>query len=252
MENIIFATYVTNDNWKQDCAEPLMRSFKHFHPEIPFKIFEGNEVNNVVASDGNQNIRFLKPSLGKRLCNDYKKVILLDADQLIVGPLTELINSEWEVAGVRSNDDLGRSLPLGAFCTPKIKWEEYLNCGLCGIANAKAWNQWEHFNKTTSPHMGDAEQGTWNEVFHSGKYNKKLLDPVDGNFIYGTAANSAHWGSLRMDEDKVILNLTGKPKWVKVLHRAGCGHIGNSCGKFSFDFEANVANYIQRILNDKL
>jgi hypothetical protein len=249
MEDIIFATYITYDSWKRECAEPLMRSFKYFHPEVPFKIFEGAEVNNVVADDQNQNIRFLKPSLGKRLRKDYRRVVLLDADQLVVGPLTELIDSEWDVAGVRSNDDLGRSLPLGAFCTPKIPWEEYLNCGLCGIADPNAWDQWERFNKTINPHMGDAEQGTWNEVFHSGGYRKNLLDPVGGDVIYGTAANSAHWGSLRVAEEKIILNLTGKAKWVKILHKAGCGHIGSPSGKFSFDFDKKVIEYIERIIS---
>jgi hypothetical protein len=247
---ILFCTYVTNNEWKKECAEPLMRSFKYFHPTIDFKIFEGNQVNGVFdKSDQNRNIRLLKPSLGKQIREQGKKIVLLDADQVILAPLTELIESEWELSGVRSNDDFGVSRPCGAFCTPKISWKQYLNCGLCGVGNYKAWDEWDHLNRTHNPHMGDAEQGCWNELFYCGKYQTKLLDPVDSTVIYGTAANFAHWNSLSFKDNKVILNITGIEKRVKILHRAGVGHIGSPQDKFhkSFFSDKNVYNFIKEI-----
>jgi len=247
--NILFATYITDIGWKEHCALPLERSFHYFHPDIPFKIIEGNEVNNLFCKDDvNRNIRFSKPLLGKKLFKDYDRIILMDADQLVTGPLTELIDSQWELAGVRSNDDQGRSRPLGAFCTPKIPWERYLNCGLCGVGKPSAWDKWDYLNRNHNPHMEDAEQGTWNELFYSGEYQTKLLDPVDQNIIYGVAANSAHWNSLYIEDNKIMLNLTGTPKWVKVLHRAGVGGIGAPYNKFEDSrFHPDVAAYLRRI-----
>jgi len=248
MEPIIFATYVTDQRWMDYCAIPLQKSFLRFHPNIPFVIFQGDEVNNVFDGEPTRNIRFLKPSLGKRLSPGYEKVVLMDADQLVVGPLTELLEDNSGVAGIRSNDDNGVSLPCGAFRTPKIPWQIYLNCGLCAVSDHRVWEHWDKLNRTQSPHMNDAEQGLWNEVFYSGQYTTKLLDPVDSGVIYGTAANSHHWRKLYLENDKIMLNLAGKPKWVKILHRAGVGHIGPPENKFSADnFNPAVAEYIRKV-----
>ena len=248
MEKIIFATYVTDNEWRTACAEPLMRSFKYFHPDIPFRIFEGDEVNNVFDGEPTQNIRFLKPSLGKRLEKDYERVVLLDADQLIVGPLTELLEDNSGVAGVRSNDDNGVSLPCGAFCTPKIPWQEYFNCGLCAVKDHRVWDHWDQLNRSHPSHMNDAEQGQWNEVCFSGRYSRKVLDPVDGDVIYGTAANSHHWGQLYLDNDRIGLKLKDRAKWVKILHRAGVGHIGAPHNKFDDNyFKPEVAEFLRKV-----
>ena len=254
MLSTVVATYVTDSEWRKLCAEPLERSFKRFHPDIPFVILEGDDVNNVFNSDPTQNIRFLKPFLGKKLRDQYERVILMDSDQMVVAPLTELFENEAEVAGVRSNDDNGVSLPMGAFHSPDIPWQEYLNCGLVSIAKYEAWDHWEKLNRGPGPHMNDAEQGHWNTLFHCGKYSKKLLDPVDSNIIYGTAANSHHWHKLYMEDGKVYLNLCGTPKHVKLLHRAGVGHIAHpsfqtaSGYKFSADnFRRDVAKFVEEV-----
>jgi len=248
MKPIIFATYVTSQEWKNHCAEPLEKSFRKFHPDLEFRIFEGSEVNNIFDGEPTKNIRFLKPSLGKRLKDEYEKVVLLDADQLIAGPLTELLEDNSGVAGIRSNDDNGVSLPCGHFQTPKIPWQIYLNCGLCAVSDHRVWDHWDKLNRTQAPHMNDAEQGLWNEVFYSGLYTKKLLDPVDSDIIYGTAANSHHWKKLYLHENKLMLNLAGKPKWIKILHRAGVGHIGPPENKFAdYNFTPEVAAYVRSL-----
>lgn len=249
MENIVFATYVTNDDWKIKCAIPLRKSFKKFHKNLPFIIFQSNQVNNIFDTNPNRNIRFSKPLLGKQLTDKYKKIILLDADQLIVGPLDELIEDNSDLAGVRSNDDGGMSIPCWAFETPKIPWQKYLNCGLCSVKNHNAFDLWDKLNRTITPYMKDAEQGTWNELFYSKQFTTTLLDPVNSSVIYGTAANSHHWNRLYIDDkERIILNLTGIPKHVKILHRAGVGRIGSPDDKFRRNmFSKEIANYLDRL-----
>lgn len=247
---MIVLTYVTDQTWYDACALPLKKSFHYFHPDLPFRIITGEEVQEVFCADQNHNIRHAKPFILERYVREYGTVILLDADQLIVGPLDELLNTDWELCGVRSNDDLGISRPVGEFSTPRIPWQQYLNCGLCGISSLSAIQLWQQYNKTLAPHMGDAEQGTWNEVFYSGQFNSVLLDPVDADVIYGTAANYAHWRYMDYREGKIWLDLINHPKWVKILHRAGVGGIGSPYDKFhSQFFKPEVYAFIQKVLS---
>jgi hypothetical protein len=246
---MICLTYVTDQAWYDTCALPLQKTFHYFHPDQPFDIITGEKVKDVFSDSDNHNIRHVKPFILQEYVEQYQRVVIFDADQLVVGPLTELFMLDWELCGVRSNDDLGISRPLGAFATPKISWQNYLNCGLSGVGSMDAIRLWQQYNKTMTTHMNDAEQGTWNEVFHSGKFNSVLLDPVDGDVIYGAAANYAHWRYMDLVEEKITLNLTGKPKWVKILHRAGVGGIGSPFGKFAADyFKPDVWARIQEIL----
>ena len=247
---MIFLTYVTDQAWYDACAIPLQRSFHYFHPEIEFKIIGGGSVNQAFCEDSNHNIRHAKPFILQPYVEEYGKVVILDADQLIVGPLTELLETDWELCGVRSNDDTGVSRPVGPFATSKIPWERYLNCGLCGIGNIEAIHLWQNYNKTMAPPMGDAEQGTWNEVFYSARWNSVLLDPVESDVIYGTSANYAHWRYMDYHDGKIWLDLTGQPKWVKILHKAGVGGIGSPKDKFHPNyFKPEVWSFIQEILN---
>jgi hypothetical protein len=250
MEPIIFATYVTDKEWLKHCAKPLERSFKFFHPNIPFKIFRPGQVNKIFCEKNEtRNIRFSKPFLGEQLKDKYKKIVLLDADQLIVGPLTELLTDESELAGVRSNDDTGISLSCYSFETPKISWKEYLNCGLCSISNPEAWDVWKNLNNKHKPYMRDAEQGCWNELFHSKKFSATLLDPIDKDVIYGTAANFHLWNKLSLNKkDQIVFNFLGKTKQVKILHRAGSGGIGTPFDKFKRNlFSPAIARYLDLV-----
>lgn len=253
MQEVVVATFVTDDQWEEVYARPLERSFKYFHPDIPFVILRGSDINNLFDSnDATRNIRFSKPLMGKKLAIDYKLVVLLDADQLILAPLTELFEDKsFELAGVRSNDDNGVSLPVGAFKTPKISWQQYLNCGLVAVRNPNAWDDWDRLNRTQPPYMNDAEQGLWNEVFYSKKYKTKLLDPITEPVIFGTAANRAHWSKLYMADGYITLKLKDVPRHVKILHKAGVGHIAEPRPAFvAENFQQPVFEYIQRVTNN--
>jgi len=249
MEPIIFATYVTDENWLNICAKPLEKSFKYFHPDVPFRIFLPNEVNGKFSVDPQANIRNLKPLLGKQLRDQYKKVILLDADQIVVGPLNRIMEEDFDIVGIRNNTDWNTAGGMQGFCTPQISWQMYVNGGLTGIANYSAWDKWDHLNRNHLPGVDD-EQSTFNELFYHFGYKSSLLDPIESLVHYGVSAPAPSWVGTFMEGDKIMIDMRGYIREMKIFHPAGGGYIAPCTGKFSLDewFPKDVSIRIKEII----
>ena len=75
-------------------AESCRSSFHAWHPEVPFLIFSEQEYRELISEGGPQwkgEIISLRIIIGWFLSLFYEKVLYLDADMIILGPLEEMI-----------------------------------------------------------------------------------------------------------------------------------------------------------------
>ena len=78
------------------------------------------------------------PFWGQKLAQDFDLVIHLDADSIVVDSLPELLWGDFDVAGVRNNDDFGDP----NFTCPGVAVHEYMNCGLVAATHRQFWDDW--------------------------------------------------------------------------------------------------------------
>lgn len=244
----------------------LINSWSYFHPDIPILWYNENVTNEIIK----QNARFclcsFMPLIMKRAFKESGAdlVIKLDADSIVLGRLSEIIdcNDGTEIFGVRNdgdhigNADERQNRPQELWSLPN---EKYINCGCVATSSEGFLNEWLELNKLIINKYGGikefwmCEQNTMNVSFHSGKYKTKILDPKGGDLFYGSSANSpspknhkcaqsvidtyggvfsnwASWKDIEYIDGKFILY----GKTVKICHQAGGGNPKTAI-KVSFD-----------------
>lgn len=227
MNDVIFYSIVSDNYYETVGIKGLLNSFKKFHPDIPFKVFRQAEIDRVWSENSWINWDLAKATFGKKIANDYKLVVCMDADQLITGKLTELFEANVDLISVMNNN----SFDLKAI-RPNVPWQCYVNAGLIGSTKKDFWSIWETECKRYGLTVGFREQDVLNDLFWNGKYSYRILDALDQNVYYGTSSRGS-WDKMTMEGDKVMLN----GKQVKILHEAG----GHSLPKM--DFENWSLNY---------
>jgi hypothetical protein len=243
----IFTTFVTDKKWLEEFAKPLANSARYFHPEIPFKIFEGRELENLIPKDYYVKTTCYKAFVGLSLSKEYEHIVFFDADSLIVSKLTELLKEDYEIAGVRNLSDSGyvHSVPLsgaGVFKVPGIEPEQYLNSGLISSKVSRFWGDWIKINKAMANEIFDQDQGTFNRIFYSGNYKTHVLDPIDIPVHYGISSawdnkmvwNS--WGNIQLEDEELFIQSPQRDgskvkKQIKVLHMAGNQGLGDGVAR---------------------
>ena len=266
MEEIVFATYVTDNNWLEQRAKPLEASARFFHPEIPFKIFTPDEVIQL-----SKRCPYLphaphgctKAIMGMELAKDFENVVLLDADSLIVARLTEVIDFSYGLAGVRAFTDHGalQHIPpehpgIQAY-EALHKREKHLNGGFLACRDKSFWHSWDELNRLMVKDLFNWEEGTMNRLAYD-KYKDSflLLDPPEVPYYYGIAATWGtktawdSWGRIQLEDEKLYLeNVYGVRKQVKILHEAAHGQAGSPDGRFDLKrlFTKPVSSFLERI-----
>lgn len=224
----------------------MYHSFKHFHPDIPFKIYQRDETDRITAETG-ISIHFMFAPIGRELSVDYDLVVHIDGDSIICDTLEEVLAGDYDIAGCRNNNDDLKAGFCSGFERGKATKDKYINAGFHAITNKAIWQEWIDKNKEYGLQTPLYEQGVLNDIFHSGKYNTKLLDPINSNLYYGVAScngTQSHWDSYKemyLENDRLYLH----GKKIKILHLAGGGAKPRLSKLFSKDvFE----NFIKDII----
>ena len=233
-------------------ANFLINSCKKFHPDIPF-IHINEYMVETILKEKNIKVQLLLPFVGEMLSEQYDLVVHFDADSIVTGKLTELIEEEYDVASVKNNNVFLQ----GGMCVPgfsrinkltgkEISIENYCNAGLHACRNIDFWKEWQKCNLEYHDECKLGEQDTMNDVFYSGKYNALVLDTFDKPYYYGVAnswgqeSHYTSWKEIMLKDDLLYLY----KKQIKVLHAAG----GDSTEvKFKFDemFKPDVAKWLK-------
>jgi len=136
----VFFTIVSDEYYYPVGTHILVNSFKRFHPDIDLVVYRQDMINEIFHLKG-INFYMAKPSFAKLLTKDYDRVINIDADTIITGRLTEVLDTDWEVGAVW-NFNLYENASL-----PKISETKYVQAGMVGSTNPKFWDIWEKANK---------------------------------------------------------------------------------------------------------
>jgi hypothetical protein len=225
------------DSWYDDVgARKLYNSFRYFHPDVDIKISGDADIRAVQAKYPWTTWYTFDPVIAEQFFDAYELIVHIDADSIITGPLDELLEGDFELAGVRNNNDVGRTTNqwsiMGSPVPPGHDMtSQSLNGGLVASRSRAFWDEFREANKAlgvTGPYRGNfGEQDVWNRIFWSGRYRVKVLDPKEANVYYGVSQQNGQpgvpiesaWRDLYIDGGELFC----RGKKVKVIHHAS-GH----------------------------
>lgn len=192
----------------------MLKSLTHFHPEVNIELCVGPNFGP---------INYYFPSTELPLFKKYNTVTHVDADVLVVDRIDDLFDDSTDVRAGRNNSDNGRCATNVGVSIPNVGINQYINAGVHSISNEQFMYDWYYDCKKYSNFMPYGEQDILNELFHSGEYNCKILDPIDSSIHYGSSfTEGTHtywdlWKNIVVNNDHLELN----GKRVKMLHIAG-------------------------------
>jgi hypothetical protein len=198
----------------------MIKSLLHFHPEVNLEIVNREEALKLVSQ------YYIYPKIELPLFNKYSTVTHIDADVIIVDKLDELFDDSTDARGCRNNSDNNRSA-FTAGLTPidGISWDKFINVGVHSVSSPEFMYDWDKLTSERGAEYVFGENDTYNVVFYSGKYNTKLLDPVESKIYYGTSFIEGTvtywdlWKKIVVKNNHLELN----DKRIKLLHIAGGG-----------------------------
>lgn len=208
--------------------DKLEKSLRKFHSEEELPLVR---VNNPNPQDGNFWYRAC-PIVGKEFLRDYETVIKLDADQIILAPINEVWEGNFDI-GVVLNDP---SYPIQVW---DITHPKYYNAGLVVMKSKRFVDNWlklcfsAHFNNYQY-----REQDLLTILCEYADYNVKQLD---GQKLYGEIAKP-FWSQFEMRDGKVMIG----DQQLCIYHAGG----GNdpSKGNYRVKFKPEVVDYIEGLL----
>jgi hypothetical protein len=205
--------------------------------------------------------------MGMELSKEYERVVLFDADSLVVSTMPEVIEGSYTVAGVRAFSDHGALQNFHAdhygiktyedFSYKKDR-QNYLNLGLVVACGQGFWKDWHELNLRCVSSVMNIDEGTFNMLVYDKYLNRlAVIDPPSAPYYYGTCSawgeNGAweSWGSIEIEGEALYLNnIYGVKKQVKVLHEAGHGDPRTSVDeRMNLDslFQKSVADFLRKI-----
>jgi lipopolysaccharide biosynthesis glycosyltransferase len=218
MKTCVF-TIADNKNLKW--AKMCEKSFKKFHPDIPFIIY-GEEAIKASGIPTPNFFYLSTPYYARQLIKEYDQVVKIDADSIVTAPLEILENPEDFDVGVVFNwtrDVISQSVKVW-----DIPPQSYFNNGFVVFRNEELINHiWKLCNAQFFTNYPFREQDMLNIVCYYGNYKVKVLDMFDS--WYGLRSKS-EWNKAVM-RDGVMVIPKGKDffperdKTVRCIHWAG-------------------------------
>ncbi len=202
-------------------AKSLEKSFKHFHPDIPFIIYGDKEIKET----GIQTPHFFylaTPYYARQLIKEYQQVIKIDADSIITAPLEIIDNPENFDVGVVFNwtrDAISNTVKVWDI-TP----QGYFNNGFVVFRSAELIEHiWKLCNQAYFRNYPFGEQDMLNIVCYYGNYKVKCLDM--GDSWYGLRSKS-EWSKAIMRDGLMVIPkgkdlFPEQDKTIRAIHFAG-------------------------------
>lgn len=245
------------DERNKPYADKMLASLRKFHPDIPYHLVEGAELQTYLKADPMFFYR-ATPIIAEKFIKDYELVIKIDADSIIVGSLDYLLNTkDFDVFTVINwNRADAQEFPLVAGWG--ILPIEYFNAGLVGMRSEKFVHDWKI--QCFSPQfdrMQYKEQDILNAICYFGNYNVRCGDHGDG-----PAGMMAWWGLLSKGEwsrailkgEKIIVPKGEGPTpfpiqdmELKVLHWGG-GQDSPEKLNYRTRFNEEIVTYLDKLV----
>lgn len=219
----------------------MIRSLLHFHPESNLEVLDRDEVLKLNLSG------WAYPIIELPLFKRYSTVTHIDADVIILDRIDELFDDSTDARAGRNNSDNNRSAILPGITLGGIDWDKYVNVGIHSVSSESFMMDWLGLCISSASNYPYGENGTFNTLFHSLRYNTRLLDPVESSIHYGSSTiegTKTYWDIWK---EIVVVgdHLELKGKRLKMLHWAG-----GSCVKLPLNdlLVPQVVEFIEEII----
>lgn len=212
--------FIPSDKNNLQFAKMCVNSLRKFHSEeeLPLKVYDNTTGDPLFWYRS-------KPIIAKELIKEYEIVIGMDADQLILGDLSETWQGNFDVAVVNNSNPMEfRTYP---YQYRNIHNLSYVNNGFVVMKSEDFINEW--YDMCFSALFNGAqmrEQDMLNDLVHGNHYKVKRLD--EGDSYFGLASKG-YAPFMQLVDRKVMLppNANGEDKWpdkmkqIKIYHWAG-------------------------------
>lgn len=225
--------FVPADKNNEEHFIKFQNSLRKFHTEeeLPLIRYE--------LLDNNDPLKWYKakPLIASKLFEEYEIVIGADADQIILGDISDIWKSEADVSVVLNDPNF----PINVWDIGYPSGTPYYNNGLVVMKSRKFVNHW--LRLCNSPHF-DKYQFREQDILNilTSDYCEYSVDCLDlGDKVYGELAKGL-WNQARLEDDKVMIN----DKQLMVIHFGG----GNDPkkGNYRIRFQPEVVKYIDKLI----
>lgn len=210
----------------------LVNSFKRFHPDIDLIVFRQDIIDKVFKEKG-LNFYNCKPTFAKLLTDQYDRIINIDADTVITGRLTEILDTDWEVGAAWNYNKYENTN------VENVDEKMFVQAGLVGSTSKEFWDIWEEENKKAMNYKCKE-----NDILSLIWYNHPKVKEMK-RLIWDKDKNYLGCKSLGQERDMYmengVLKLNGEE--VKAYHHAK----GATFPKLDFDnmdFKLEVKEYL--------
>lgn len=251
--------FIIADDRNLPYAKMCINSLRKFHSadELPVKLITGKELEMRLIMDKDFFYRAI-PIIASELLQEYELVLKLDADQIITGPLTDILEDKSYDLGSVLNFNPTDYKNLGPITTYIIHCMTYMNCGFVAMRNKKMVDHWKKLCLTPAifNNLQYREQDIMNILFYFGDYKTKCFDHKDPQKTttswYGLASYG-EWLRVELQGDKLILpkNENGYPDKdieIRCIHFA---HGNVEKMNYKIYFEESVIKRLDYLVGEK-
>lgn len=217
----------------------FVKSFKHFHPDIPLFILGEQAIAKLKVEHPGIDMFKIKASAAKWFYEDYDLVVNIDADHFIFSRLDEVLANDYDVAcpsNYNCYENVGISIESYRGNRYNIVPElRYRQAGLIASGSKLFWDTYETASLKHADNMTCRDNDVLNLVIEFGNFKYKVLD---GDYHYSSPNRKAFYGcsSLNLERQATIVNDVpcingiplkayhvarggGKPKFVDIFNK---------------------------------
>lgn len=214
MKPVCFFTIADDRN--KPYADKMLNSLRKFHPDISHVLIGQKELDKLQDP---QKFYRSYALFGERLSKEYELVINIDADSIVCGDLSHIIEDKsYEIGGVLNNNLVDPKISIF-----NIPYPFYVNAGFVAARSQRFWSWWAKLNYT--PYFDQfqfREQDMLNIIFHYGDFKTKIFDVSDK---FHGLISKGQWHKFQLRDEKIILpaeeGICDEDKEIKIIHFAG-------------------------------
>lgn len=225
--------------------ELFVKSFKHFHPDIPLFVLGDVEISKLMEETPGLDFYKLKATAARLFYNDYDLVVNIDADHFIFSRLDEILEGDYDVAAPSNyNNYENVSLSINSYrnnvynIVPELK---YIQAGLIASTSKEFWKTYEKASLLHANDMTCRDNDVLNLVLQFGNFNFKLLD---GGWALDDPNRKAFYGCSSLSIEKECVLIDNSPHIRNIPLK--CYHVarGGSKPKFTQLFNPEITNWL--------
>lgn len=213
--DIVFYTIISSSHWAGCRTDEFIKSFKHFHPDIKLVVFGESEIDSEFSKNPQLNFYNCKAHFAKLLYNDYKLVVNIDSDHLILGTLDSILEADYDVAAPANYNMMANATIPSNKGDSLVNALDFFQGGLIASTCKKFWDDYDNASIKHSHKYLHSENDILNILLAINNYKVKYLEinPADVSSYYGCSSLGQE-KNFKLSGNQITLN--NKP--VKAYH----------------------------------